>query len=661
MTLYRQLFLCTFIALACLCTGLWMGELKRTRDFLVNQMETHAQDTATSLGLSLTTLANGDDIPAMETMINALFDRGYYRAIQLSDVEGNLLIDRRTDLTLEHIPAWFIRLVPLTAPRATSLIMHGWQQTGAITVESHPGYAYQTLWQAAQTAALWFSLTGAGFTLLGGLGLRSLLKPLHNVEKQAMALCDRQFHIQERLPRTRELRSVVTAMNRMTARIREMFDEQAATADALLQRTYQDPLTATGNRRYLEAQIKAKLEDKEKETPVTGSFLLLQIQELQAINQEKGYKAGDQIIMETATIIQQACQDLPEAIIGRLGGGDFALLLPNTSGHTTNQVADKILDDFHQQAAERLPVSTEIIACCGGVVYEQTQSATFSQLLTRADTALNSARYNRNNKAVILPLIDGEGPVSAGKSEWKELLKNVLGNRSITLYSQPIVSHRDMQQIMHHEILTRVIDSSGKHLSAGMFIPMAERLGLMPALDRIIIEQLFEQPLEKLAPQRVAINLSPLSLTDSYFVTWLHRQLQQCSKLGIQLNFEFPEFRALRYTNLIKDFSESIKKQGHHLGIDHFGQGLVHFGYLKSLLPDYVKIDRAITGELQDEQSDSYFFINALCNVAHSLDIKVIVEGVENENQWRTLTKLHIDAVQGFYIQQPQPIANLGA
>jgi len=657
MTLYRQLFLCTFITLACLCTGLWMGELKRTRDFLVNQMETHAQDTATSLGLSLTTLASGDDIPAMETMINALFDRGYYRAIQLRDVAGNLLIDRHSDLALEHIPVWFIRFVPLTAPSATSLIMHGWQQTGAISVESHPGYAYQTLWQAAQTAALWFSLTGAAFTLLGGLGLRSLLKPLQNVEKQAMALCDRQFHIQEQLPRTRELRRVVTAMNRMTARIREMFDEQAATADALLQRTYQDPLTATGNRRYLEAQVKAKLEDKE--IPVTGTFLLLQIQDLQTINQEKGYQTGDQIIMETALIIQQACQELPEAIIGRLGGGDFALLLPNTGGHTASQVADSILDDFFQQAAARLPVTTEISACCGGVVYEQT--ATFGQLLTRADTALNAARYNRNNKAVILPLVDGEGTVSAGKNEWQELLKNILGSRSIALYSQPTVSHQDIRQIAHHEILTRVIDASGRHLSAGMFIPMAERLGLMPALDRIIIERLFEQPLEKLAPQRIAINLSPLSLTDSNFVAWLHRQLQQCSKLGIQLNFEFPEFRALRYTNLIKEFSESIKKQGHHLGIDHFGQGLVHFGYLKSLLPDYVKIDRAITGELRDEQSDSYFFINALCNVAHSLDIKVIVEGVENEEQWQLLAKLHIDAVQGFYIRQPEPIANIGS
>jgi EAL domain-containing protein (putative c-di-GMP-specific phosphodiesterase class I) len=209
---------------------------------------------------------------------------------------------------------------------------------------------------------------------------------------------------------------------------------------------------------------------------------------------------------------------------------------------------------------------------------------------------------------------------------------------------------------VHHEILTRVIDDSGNHLSAGMFIPMAEQLGLMPALDRIILERIFELPPDLLEPQRVAINLSPLSLTDGEFVAWLRRQLRKSADAGLSLNFEFPEFRAIRHLHLIKTFSEEIKTMGHALGIDHFGQGLIHFGYLKSLLPDYVKIDRAITNELHNEHSDSHFFVSALCNVAHSLDIRVIVEGIETEEQWRTVSGTHVDAVQGFFVQRPEPL-----
>ncbi|MBV5318758.1 MAG: GGDEF and EAL domain-containing protein, partial [Desulfobulbaceae bacterium] len=428
-------------------------------------------------------------------------------------------------------------------------------------------------------------------------------------------------------------------------------------ADTLQQHTYQDPLTATGNRRYLEAQIKARLEGRD--TAVKGSFLLFQIQELQAINQEYGYQTGDRIIKETATIIQQACHELPEAMLCRMGGGDFALFLPNTDEQTTRRIADILLEDLYQLTAAEPSGTAEVMVCGGGVYYEQ--AASFGQLLTKADTALNTARYNRDHKVEMVPLIDGEQTICVGKTEWKELLEDIIANRSITLYSQPTVSSQDLNRIVHHEIFTRVIDASGRHLSVGMFIPMAERLGLMPALDKMIIEQLLEQPLQQLSPHRIAINMSPLSLTDGEFVAWLQRQLALCANEGILLNFEFPEFRVIRYSSLIKEFSEGIKKQGHALGIDHFGQGLMQFGYLKSLLPDYVKIDRAITSELLDEQSDRYFFINTLCNVAHSLDIKVIVEAVESERQWQTLSKMHLDAVQGFYIKQPKPIANMGA
>ena len=72
--------------------------------------------------------------------------------------------------------------------------------------------------------------------------------------------------------------------------------------------------------------------------------------------------------------------------------------------------------------------------------------------------------------------------------------------------------------------------------------------------------------------------------------------------------------------------------------------------------PEYVKVDRAYTCELQEEESDSRFFISSLCSVAHSLDIAVVAEGVETEQQWRMLTKLNLDGLQGYYIGKPNPV-----
>ncbi|MCL2790634.1 MAG: EAL domain-containing protein [Desulfobulbus sp.] len=650
MTLYRQLLLFTLVTLACLSAGLWIGDHKRARDFLTDQLESHAQDTATSLGLSLSTLTKGTDIPAMEAMINALFDRGFYRCIQLRDIEGKVVIDRQADLVIEGVPAWFIRLAQLDAPQAEALVMNGWQQTGSVMVASHPGYAYKALWQSAQAAARWCAAVAVAVAVLGGLGLRQLLRPLHKVEEQAQALCDRSFLIQERLPYTRELRRVVLAMNRMTERIRALFDEQTAIAETLRQRVYQDPLTGLGNRRFLATQIKSKLEGKA--TPGKGVLLLFQIRDLHAVNQEQGYVAGDQLIKETAACMQRACEQLPEAIAARLGGGDLALLLPNADMTMANQLANAILADLclpdSNQSGQPFPVA------CGGAIYDR--EVELGTLLATADAALAAARYRNDNHAVIAPSASDPETFTIGKSEWRPLLEDILALGSVTLYSQPVVSSSNRNLIMHHELLTRMHDGQGNHLSIGQLLPLAEQLGLMPALDRLILERVFDLPPEQFVPQRVTVNLSPLSLADSSFVAWLSLHLRRCAGAGLAIQIEFPEFRAVRFLPLIRPFAQEIRAMGHALGIDHFGQAFSHFGYLKSLLPDYVKIDRAITNELQNVGDDSHFFVNALCTVAHSLDIKVVVEGIETEQQWRTATSLPIDAVQGFLIRRPEPV-----
>jgi len=656
MTLYRQLIISTFVILFCLCTGLWIGEFTRTRDFLVEQMSTQAQDTSSSLGLSLTAMTDGIDLEIMETMIAALFDRGNYRIIALRDMKGKVLAERRLDTSLESVPPWFISLVPLNVPQAKSLVMHGWQQIGEVMVECHPGYAYRTLWLAVWSTALWFALTGVLCALLGGLALRRLLRPLHKVEEQAVALCDRQFQLQETLPQTRELRSVVIAMNRMTMTIQKMFHEQTAIADNLRELSFQDPLTGLGNRRYIEAQVKAKLNDSEM--PAKGALLLFQIQHLQAINEKKGYQEGDRVVKTTADLIRYNCRDLPEVMFGRTGGGDFVVFLPYGDVSLAMRIAEEITDAVRQQIMMEEPSATLWKVLCGGIFFEQ--AASFGQLMAEADTALSMVRYNDNALVEIRDLHGCDQTISVGiaRTEWKSMIEQVVARRSIIFYSQPVVECLDVHKIVHHELLTRLIDSAGQQVHPGIFLPAAERLGMMPALDRLILERIFELPQHIIGQHRMAINLSPLSLADNDFLSWLHLQLERCAEQGVLLNFEFPEFRSIRYSGSIKSFSQTIKRQGHRVGIDHFGQGLFNFGYLQSLLPDYIKIDRGITIDLVNEENDQYFYISTLCNVAHSLNIRVIVEGVENENQWRLLSKMPIDAVQGFYIQPTVPLIN---
>jgi len=193
-------------------------------------------------------------------------------------------------------------------------------------------------------------------------------------------------------------------------------------------------------------------------------------------------------------------------------------------------------------------------------------------------------------------------------------------------------------------------------LSAGVFMPFAERLGLVSSLDRIVLEEVMHLNRTSIGVDKVAVNVSPASLQDDSFREWVYSSLKGLSSEAPRILFEFPEFSAVQNLNLVREFSAVIRDSEHGIGLDHYGQSFSHLGYLQSLRPDYVKIDRAYTGELKDEESDSRFFIGSLCTVAHSLDIEVIAEGVETEHQWEILKELNLDAIQGYLIARPQPI-----
>jgi len=163
----------------------------------------------------------------------------------------------------------------------------------------------------------------------------------------------------------------------------------------------------------------------------------------------------------------------------------------------------------------------------------------------------------------------------------------------------------------------------------------------------------------QLGVDRVAINVSPASLQDDAFQAWLKGALKVLPPSAPRIIFEFAEFGAVQNLELVKDFSAVVRGFGHATALDHYGQSFSNLGYLKSLKPEYVKIDRAYTGELKDAESDSRFFIGSLCSVAHSIDIAVIAEGVETEQQVQILRELNLDGIQGYIVDRPKPVKEI--
>ena len=649
MTLYKQLLMWSFLVLSLLCVGLWVFEFKQTKVFLENQLQSHARDAATSLGLSISSVSDGKDVAVLETMANALFDSGYYKIIKIDDIDGITLVSKVSEIHIKNIPGWFIHSISLTIPGANTLIMDGWQQLGTIYIESNPGYAYSLLWQSAVSDLLWFATIFILVALLGSYILKKLLAPLKGIEEQAVALTERRFVIQEKLPKTRELKLVTQAMNRTTTRLQEIFHEQTSLADSLLQRLYQDPLTQLGNRRYIEEQIKAKIETNRDD--IFGAFFIIQIQDLQKINQTIGYQKADALIVDLANITRKASEQIAGTILGRLGGTDLAMLLPSIDLLHAEQFVENIITQMNQHLATKAP-DLELNISCGGAYYRQ--AASFTRLASRADASLEQSQLDKNAKIIIVDIDNTEERIIPGKTEINTILEKIIQTRSLIFFTQPIFEFLYPDKALHHEILTRFTNKAGKILSIGLFIPVAERNGLMPTLDRVILEELYSQASPAMDSHKYAINLSPLSVTDESFMQWLPSYLGRIKNKGVILNFEFPETRAIRLAGPIKEFAQTVGQFGHSIGIDHFGQGLTNLRYIKSMLPSYVKIDRSITNSLKLEGDESYFLISTLCNVAHSLDIKTVIEGIETEEQIHLLKNINVDAVQGFYYQRPQ-------
>ncbi|TKB24765.1 EAL domain-containing protein [Desulfopila sp. IMCC35006] len=651
MTLFRQLLIFTLILFVMLFAGIWIEKLQSTRSFLTTQLESHAQDTATSLGLSLSPFMAKNDIATVDTMINALFDRGYYNVIRLRDMQGKIITERVLNIEIAGVPDWFVNLVSIKSPSAESLVMAGWNQAGKLYVESHPGYAYLSMWETMLQTSISFILAGSTVLILGGLGLRLLLKPLKRVELQAEAICRKEYQIQDTLPKTRELRQVVDSMNRMTTQVRDMFSRQAKTAERLRRKAYSDQLTGLGNRRHMTVQVETRLEAVKG--AVHGALLMLQVDNLQKVNELGGFAAGDALLKKIADILKQETNRFGDVTLARLTGGDFAIFISDISSAEAYNIAENLSQKVTRLAVENISHSDNL-AHIGGVIYKHVP--TLPKLLSEADNALQAARQKGPNKWTVNILPSGEDSIVKGKTWWKDTLERVLEKGDIIIFSQPVMNSEDRTLVLHQELLSRIALEPGEIVNADIFVPLAERLQLIAKLDKVVLDKVFEQKQTMTNLKTVAVNVSPSSLKDPVFVEWILTELRKFPQNLPHIIFEFPEFGAVQYLNEVKAFSGKVQSLGHAIGLDHFGQSFANFGYLKSLRPEYVKIDRAFTRELEHDQGDSEFFIGALCGVAHSLGIRVIAEGVERDEQIDMLLELNVDALQGYIFGLPKQI-----
>ena len=652
MTLYRQLVLIIIVLLAAGFIGTVTISTNNLRHFLGKQLESHAQDTATSLGLSLSSHMQSNDLPIISSMIDAIFDRGYFKSINVVTASGEVLIERSNPLQIEDVPDWFIEKVDFQVPTVEAIIMSAWKQAGTVQVTSHPGHAYRELWDNTVETFWLFLLSALAAMVLALLFIRLLLNPLRRVEMQADAICERSYPIQKRLPRTRELRRVVEAMNRLATKINNIFTEQSSLTERLREQAFKDPVTDLGNRRYFNRQLQNLVESPEESA--RGAVMLLELHNLDKINNKSGYQVGDETLHRTGELIMSRLGNDQNCFAARISGAGFGIIATDINKGEADALAADLSTDIMQLSAEDLVVS-EDIANIGVAMWKP--GDTVSSLLSEVDIALRSAQSQGENTWYRYePPASEQAPIQ-GAGQWHDFLEQVIADGNVALFTQPVYRvTAGEHELLHKEILLRIPEKTGEFMPAGLFMPIAERVGLASAIDKLAVTRVLGHLASASATNAVyAINLTSTSLHEPDFTEWLCSQLADYPGAKGRLVFELPEYGLLRDLRSARRLIERLSALGFECGIDHVGRGFNSFGYLRSIKADYLKIDGSYTRDINSE-SDNQFFIQALTDTAHSVDIRVIAEAVESETELNTIKTLNVDGIQGYLFGKPEPV-----
>lgn len=648
MTLFRQLVVAVLV-LILLVYGVDSAiGLANTRALVARQMAVHAQDAATSIAMAMSQGDIATDPTLQEVLLDAVSDSGYYQRIELRGNDGERRLVREFPARDPDVPGWFVALMALPEYTGRAEVSTGWNRQGEVEVVSNPGQTYHQLWQLAWEQLLWFALAALLFCGLGITGLRWLLRPLRGIEAQADAIREQRFEVQQTLPRARELRSVVDAMNRMALRLKDLFASQTALIADLRRGASVDPVTGLANRADFDARMSAFVADPAG--PRRGMLAIIALDELARINDLAGRTEGNALLAAIGHSLSTGLTDYPEPLVARRQGAEFAIFVPDVDAREAESAALCALRCAEAAAfphRERLPLRLRM-----GYTYSPAIDRD-TDLLGEADQALrqvahgatpNHLRYGAAETGGI-PLVSRPG------FDWLELVERLLEQRALELLYQPTVSVTTRDPV-GCELYSRMRTEADAHaIAAGILLPMVERVGRSAAYDRLVLELLAART--DLDLPMYAVNLGIPSLRSAEFCNWLDQFLAVNRALANRLVFEVPERALVIAEHATRAFQQRVSTHGCGLALDHFGLESANFAYLGSLPLAHVKVHQSITRNI-DQHPDNQFYLKFMSELTRIREIPLMVEGVEREAEWDTCARLGVNAAQGYWLGRPE-------
>lgn len=433
---------------------------------------------------------------------------------------------------------------------------------------------------------------------------------------------------------------------------RKLADIVAAEISKILQAN-RDRLTGLYNRKAFEVRLGAMIQDAHQ-TASVHVLVYMDLDRFKLINDTVGHAAGDELLAQGSAIFMQNAR--PNWFVARLGDDQFGLLVENTSMIAGRRIAETVR---RRVMEHRFVWDEQTLHTTGSLSVVPISRATKSsaEVLAAADVACQLAKDCGRDAVRCYDPSDRNLSLYHDQLKQVSTISEALAENRFVLYGQAIAPLQSNGGTNHFEVLVRLRDRNGELVAPGVFIPAAEKYGLITAIDRWVVENSIRVMREldaiDCAPTiTCSINLSGASISDKPFLEFITGSIKDANIQPNRITFEVTETAAISNLTAALQFMETIKELGCFFALDDFGVGTNSFGHLRTLPVDYVKIDGSFVQSIVGSEID-LAVVRSINEIGHLMGLKTVAEFVENRAILDILSTTGIDYAQGFEIDEP--------
>lgn len=629
MSLSKQLLIIISVLFLIIFSVNFVLSVSNIRSYLEGESQIHAQDTATSLGLSLSPYMVDNKDPVLETMMSAIFDRGYYKEIKLVDFAGEELVTLTNDKIFGSVPSWFVNKVPMQTAVAESEISSGWTVSGTVSVAINPGYAYFKLYEQVKTSFFYSLITFVASVILLLLVLQITLSSLKRIGAMAETISKGSFDIIEQLPWTTEVRKVASSMNIMSRKLEKVIQNLNKKLDSIGKKLQLDDLTGLSKKSSFEMDMKEVLASHQE-----AFVFMIKIDALTSLVKELGSETIDQFIKDFAEILklESGANNSGEISAYRFFGSEFVLLMRGATV-VQSEVLAKSLSTSFTELGEKYHKTD--IAHIGVAAFDPFSST--DSILLGANEAYEQAQLIGANSYY---LRKGEDR-ARDMAEWKELVFDIIDNRDYKVSYIGTTENLQTGGVLMQEAFSEARDKNGDALSIGTFVSIAEKFVKIVDLDKGVTSRVVEHIKSDNISYEVAINLSSRTVKSSDYRAWLAALLNENKAVANQLVFSLSAYAVAKELGVYKEFISFIRALNAKVIIKRFETQSMSPEKIKELKPDYIRLARDIGNGVQQD-AEKAEFVRTMVEIGDLLDIRVLAENVHAEEDHVSLKAMGI-------------------